>query len=805
MSMDDNEIAEEIESVRVTSEMEQSYLDYSMSVIAGRALPDVRDGLKPVQRRILYAMHEEGISSSGSHRKSSSVVGNTMGNYHPHGDKSIYDALVRMSQDFSLRYPIVDGQGNFGSIDGDPPAAMRYTEARLSEFGELLLENISENTVDWTTNYDGRMEEPEVLPASFPNLLVNGSKGIAVGMSTNIPPHNLTEIIDATIHTMENPDCEVTDLLEYVDGPDFPTGANVVEDEQLIKAYTTGKGKMTIRASYEIEDRDSTYPKIIVKEIPYRKNKEKLVKKIADLVNEGRLEGIRDIRDESNREGIRIVIELKRDGVVELVENQLIDKVLEKSSGIINLALVDGQPRILNLKQMIEHFIEHRREVILRRSEYRLDEAEDRAHILEGRLKALENIDETVDVIQDSEDRSSAISHLITEFELTETQAEHIVRMQLGSLTSMEKTDINEEYEEVNNTIEELTEIINNTQRLDEVVKEELEEVRAEYGDERRTSVVSGFSSVEHEDLIPEEEVYLFMTENGYVKTTSADEFGTQNRGGKGVIGMSVDSDSDVLQVVGTSTHNNHMVFTDTGKVYSVMGYELPNTSRTAKGSHIRNYIPIDEKEQVTHIQVVKEEEESGDLLLATRDGYVKRTPMDEYNNIRHTGIKAINLGETDVVVDGCILTDENYVMVNTKKGMATRFSEDDLRRTGRTSQGVYGIEVGKNDKVVNVSAASEEQSMLTITENGYGKLTGVSEYRVQSRYGKGVIDIKTEEGFVTDAGVCDGDENILVCTSKGNIIKIDVGNISEVGRNTKGVKVMETEESSVTSISILN
>ncbi|MFT4891447.1 MAG: DNA gyrase subunit A, partial [Halobacteriales archaeon] len=566
---DVDEAAADVERVRIEDEMEQSYIDYAMSVIAGRALPDVRDGLKPVHRRILYAMHEMGISSGSSHRKSSSVVGETMGDYHPHGDQAIYDTLVRMAQDFSMRYPLVDGQGNFGSMDGDPPAAMRYTEARMGSIAEELLEDIEKDTVDFTSNYDDRLEEPDVLPAAFPNLLVNGSSGIAVGMSTNIPPHNLGEVIDATIHVIDNPDCDVNDLLHTsgnpgpIEGPDFPTGAKIVGRNAIRKAYSTGKGRLRVRADYEIEERDRGGDRIVITELPYQANKARMVERIAENVNEGTIEGVSDLRDESDRDGVRVVVECKRGANVDVVENQLIEHHLETTFGVINLALVDGQPRVLSLKETLEHYIEHRKEVVRRRSEHDLQEAKDRAHILEGRLTAYENAEDVVDLIRDSEDRDAAKAALREHYDFSEEQVQHIVRMQLGSLTSMEAAEIEEEYEEVQDTIDYLESVLDSEEKLLSVIKDELREVKDEYDDERRTGIVEDQGTVTHEDLIPEEEVVVVVTEEDYVKRMPAEQFDPQGRAGKGIIGIDVKPGDRVSKVFRASTHDYLLCFTN--------------------------------------------------------------------------------------------------------------------------------------------------------------------------------------------------------------------------------------------------
>ena len=567
--VDPNDVrAAQVTNARIEDEMEQSYIDYAMSVIAGRALPDVRDGLKPVHRRILYAMHEAGVTSSSSHRKSSSIVGETMGDYHPHGDSAIYDTLARMAQDFSMRYPLVDGQGNFGSVDGDPPAAMRYTEARMAPIAEELLADIERDTVDFTANYDDRLEEPEVLPSAVPHLLVNGSSGIAVGMSTNIPPHNLGEVVDATVELIENPESTVEDLMEHVKGPDFPTGANIVGRNAVHKAYKTGRGRVRVRAEFEVMEEEG---RIVISELPFQQNKSRLVERIAEDVNEGAIEGIRDLRDESDRDGMRIVVELKRDAMAEVVKNQLLESHLERTFGVINLALVDGSPQVLDLKQTLEHYVEHRREVVRRRSEHELAEREDRAHILEGRLKALEQVDDVVETIQNSDDRDAAKAALEAEYEFSEAQAAHIVRMQLGSLTSMETQEIESEYEDVTARIERLETILADPDELDAVIVDELKEMKAEYGDERRTSFIEDVGDVTHEDLIPEEECVVVMSEDDYIKRMPLDTFRAQNRGGKGIIGTGLKEGDSVSSVFAANSHDYLLVFTNS--FYSFFGF----------------------------------------------------------------------------------------------------------------------------------------------------------------------------------------------------------------------------------------
>ncbi|WP_195155990.1 DNA gyrase subunit A [Halococcus agarilyticus] len=791
--------AADIEAVRIEDEMEQSYIDYAMSVIAGRALPDVRDGLKPVHRRILYAMHEEGVTSGSGHRKSSSVVGDTMGDYHPHGDSAIYDALARMAQDFSMRAPLVDGQGNFGSVDGDPPAAMRYTEARMSPISEELLADLGKDTVDFQSNYDDRLEEPGVLPAAYPNLLVNGSSGIAVGMSTNVPPHNLGEVIDATIHLIENPDCEVEDLMEYVKGPDFPTGAEIVGREAIHSAYTTGRGRVRMRASYEIEEMGDR-ERIVITELPYQQNKAKLVEHVADLVNDGTLEGVSDLRDESDRDGIRIVVELKRGALTDVVENQLLEHCLEKTFGVINLALVDGEPQVLDLKELLGHYLDHRREVVRRRSEHDLNEAEERAHILEGRLTALEHAEDVVERIRDAEDRDAAKAALREAYQFSERQADHIVRMQLGSLTALEAEEIEDEHEAVEAEIERLETILASDAELDRVITEELREVRDEYADDRRTRIVEDYGTVTREDLIPDEEVIVVMTENDYIKRMPASEFDAQGRGGKGIIGTKLKEGDRVSTVFRANTHDYLLAFTNQGYVYRLKVYEVPEMGRTARGKSAINLVDLDDGEDITAVVATDDLGAEECLTMVTREGYVKRTCATDFDNIHSNGLIATRLEEGDELVDVEVTAkngDDDDLLIATRQGMAIRFPKGEAREMGRSARGVNAIKLTGDDAAVGVVAASDDADLLTVTENGYGKRTPMGEYRTQSRYGKGLKDIKTNDrnGRVTAIEAATADDDLVVMSEGGQIMRTRVGDISTVGRNTMGVTVMKLDD----------
>ncbi len=820
--------AAHLEHVRIEEEMEQSYIDYAMSVIAGRALPDVRDGLKPVHRRILYAMHEMGVTSGSGHRKSSSIVGETMGDYHPHGDSALYDALVRMAQDFSMRYPLIDGQGNFGSMDGDPAAAMRYTEARMAPIAEELLADIEKETVDFSSNYDDRLEEPDVLPAKVPNLLLNGSSGIAVGMSTNIPPHNLGEIVDATIHLIDNPDATVEDLMEFVTGPDFPTGGNIVGSDTIYEAYATGRGRLRVRAEYEIESSDSGGDSIVVTELPYQENKARVVERIADDVNEGTIQGVTDLRDESDRDGVRIVIELSRGANADIVENQLLEHHLESTFGVINLALVDGQPRVLTLKETLEHYIAHRKEVVTRRSEHDLAEAEERAHILEGRLQALEHIDAVVDLIRNCADRDQARAGLQGElaladlagedfeypdvqsaFDFSETQAEHIVRMQLGSLTSMEAADIEAEYEDVQETIDYLESVLADEDKLLGVITDELRAIADEYDDERRTRILEAEGEVTHEDLIPEEDVLVVVTEADYIKRMPVADFDPQHRGGKGIIGADPKEGDRVSKVFRANSHDYLLCFTNQGQVYRLKAYEIPEMSRTARGKSAVNLIDLDPDEEITAVVNTDDFEPDEYLTMVTRQGYVKRTCAADFENIFTTGIIAAKLEDNDALIDVEVTDGSMDLVIATEAGMTIRFDETEARQMGRTARGVHGIKLTGDDAVAGLVAThdADERSLLTVTERGYGKRTRLAEYRPQSRYGQGLIDIKTDErnGPVTGVKAVADADHIVVMSETGQIMRCPVADISEVGRNTKGVRVMDlAADDHVSSVTVV-
>ena len=789
--------ARAIQTVRIEDEMEQSYIDYAMSVIAGRALPDVRDGLKPVHKRILYAMHEMGITSNTGHRKCSSIVGETMGDYHPHGDAAIYDTLVRMAQDFSMRYPLVDGQGNFGSMDGDPPAAMRYTEARMAPIAEELLEDIEKDTVDFRANYDDRLEEPTVLPAGFPNLLVNGASGIAVGMSTNIPPHNLGEVIDAAIELIEHPDATIADLMEHVKGPDFPTGAKIVGREGIYDAYTTGRGRIRVRATFDVEQYGQNRERIVVTEIPFQQNKARMVERIADDVNEGVLDGISDLRDESDREGVRVVIELSPGANADVVKNQLLEHHLERTFGVINLALVDDRPQVLTLKDALREYIDHRREVVRRRSEYDLAEAEERAHLLEGRLLALANIEEVVELIRNSEDRSTARDRLEEAFEFTEAQSLHIVRMQLGSLTSLEAAELESEYEDVQAEIERLETILGSEEELMAVISEELLDIKAEYADERRTEIIEDVGTVTREDLIPEEDVVVVVTDADYVKRMPVESVKSQGRGGKGVIGVNLREEDRVSRLFRANSHDYLLCFTNTGRVYQLRTFEIPEMSRTARGTPIINLLDLEDGEEITAVVNTDDFGPDEYLTMVTRNGYVKRTAAPEFERVRSTGIIATSLEGNDALVDVAVTDGHRDLVIATAKGMSIRFDETEVRAMGRSARGVNGIRLGEEDRVVGMVATADDRHLLTVTKHGFGKRTPLRDYTKQSRYGKGLIDIQTDErnGPVRAVKSVAAQDDIVLMSEAGQIMRTHVEEISSVSRNTKGVVVMDVDE----------
>jgi len=780
----------------IEREMKESYLDYAMSVIVGRALPDVRDGLKPVHRRILYAMNEMGLTHNKPYKKSARVVGEVLGKYHPHGDMAVYDALVRMAQDFSLRYPLIDGQGNFGSIDGDSPAAMRYTECRLSPIAEEMLKDIDKDTVDFMDNFDASLKEPVVLPGAFPNLLVNGSSGIAVGMATNIPPHNLSEVVDAIVALIDNPDLEPMDLMEYIRGPDFPTGGIIYGLAGVQQAYHTGRGQIKVRARAHFEeDKKGGKKRIIVTELPYMVNKAHLLETIAKLVKDKKIDGITDLRDESDRQGMRVVIELRRDVIPEVVLNQLYAHTqMETTFGVINIALVDGKPRVLNLKEMISEFIKHRQRVVRRRTEYELRKAEERSHILEGLLTALENLDEVIRIIRRSPSADEASQSLMKRFLLTAVQAKAILDMRLHRLTGLERQAVVDEHRALQEKIKEYREILSDEKNILRIIKEESLEIKRKYGDERRTEIEENPQEISYEDLIAVEDVVVTITNTGYIKRTPVATYRAQHRGGVGLKGMETKEEDYVVDAFVTSTHDYILFFTNFGRVYWLKAYKIPPGGRHSRGKAIVNLLPrLADGEKIQAAIPVKEFSEDKYLVFATRRGKVKKTPLSSYSRPRITGIRAINLVEGDELVDVKITDGTKEIILATRNGMAVRFHESEIRPMGRTAAGVRGIRLRDGDEVVAMAVVDEDDVLLTITENGYGKRTPVREYRKTHRGGVGVITIKTagRNGPVVNVLKVRDDDYLLLTTKQGMIIRIPVNTIRMVGRNTMGVRVM--------------
>ncbi|MGM0602907.1 MAG: DNA gyrase subunit A [Bacillota bacterium] len=789
--------AARVKKIDIDQEMRNSYLDYSMSVIVGRALPDVRDGLKPVHRRILFALNDLGMTSSKPHKKSARIVGEVLGKYHPHGDTAVYDTMVRMAQNFSYRYPLVDGHGNFGSIDGDSAAAMRYTEARMAPITSELLTDINKNTVDFLPNFDESLEEPKVLPARFPNLLVNGTSGIAVGMSTSIPPHNLGEIIDGVIKIIENPDINIKELMKIIKGPDFPTGGQIMGKGSIYKSYKSGRGKLTVRAKTRIEDMSVNRKQIIVDELPYQVNKARLIKKIADLVKNEKIDAISDIRDESDRDGMRIVIELKREATPEVVLNQLYKHSrLQVTFSVIMIALVDNEPKVLSLKDILEHYIEHQKEVISRRTQYDLDKALDRAHILEGYRIALANIDEIVEMIKNADDVNTARINLRENYNLSETQADAILRMRLQSLTGLERNKIEEEYAELQKKIAYYRSILTNDEKLLEIIKEEILEIKKKYNDERRTTIHERVTDLEIEDLIEEENIVITMTHQGYIKRMPVDSYRSQRRGGKGVIGINTKEEDFVENIFTTTTHYKFLFFTNQGRVYRLKGFEIPEAGRQARGTAIVNLLELKEDERVTAVIPIKEFPEDGYLVMATKKGIIKKTSLEEYDT-NYTGLIGINLREDDELI-GVKYTygDENIILI-THNGKSIHFSEKDVRPVGRNSFGVKGIDLSENDYVVDMGVDSAGEEVLIITENGFGKRTKLDKYRIQGRGGKGLITAKITEknGKIADAKIVNKEMELMIITLDGIVIRVEVEGISTTGRNTMGVKIIDVKE----------
>ena len=800
-----DKIEEQIIKRDIEEEMRTAYIDYAMSVIVARALPDVRDGLKPVHRRILYTMNEDGFTPDKPYRKCATTVGDVLGRYHPHGDSSVYDALVRMAQDFSLRYMMVDGHGNFGSIDGDPPAAYRYTEARMSKIAQYMLSDIDKNTVDFMPNYDDRLQEPTVLPARIPALLANGSSGIAVGMATNIPPHNLTELINGIIKIIDEDNVTDEDLMTIIKGPDFPTGATILGREGIKQAYTTGRGKITLRAEAEIEEMSSGKQRIIVSSLPYQVNKAKLIEYIADLVKEKRIEGISAIRDESDREDkVRIVIELKRDANPQVVLNLLYKNTqMQDTFGIIMLALVDGVPKILTLRECLDHYIEHRRKVILRRTKFELDKAEARAHILEGLKIALDNIDEVINIIRSSYD--DAKERLMERFGFSEIQAQAILDMRLKTLSGLQREKIEEEYNELMKLIAHLKEILASETLVYQIIKEELIEIKEKFGDERKTKIIAAEGEIDVEDLIKEEQSVIALTHFGYIKRMPIDTYKSQKRGGKGITGISTREEDFVKEIFTASTHDTILFFSNKGKLYRLRGYEIPESGRTAKGTAIVNLLSLDAGEKISTIIPIQNFAEGKYLLFATRNGLIKKTALTEYNTARKTGLLAITLKDDDELIDVRLTDGEDNVVLVTKQGMCITFSERDVRPIGRVSQGVIGIRLDEGDTVIGMESIVQgsKSTLLAITENGFGKRTELDEYRVQTRGGKGVITYKItpKTGTIVGIRIVNEDDDVMLITDTGTIIRINVTEISVLGRSTQGVTLMRTNEGKVVSI----
>jgi len=803
MALDDNRRRERIIPVDIEEEMKKSFIDYAMSVIADRALPDVRDGLKPVHRIILYSMLLLGFTPDKPHRKCATTVGEVLGKFHPHGDAAVYDSLVRLAQDFSLRYPLVDGHGNFGSRDGDAPAAMRYTEARLSRIAEEMLADINKDTVDFKPNFDEHEMEPVVLPSRFPNLLVNGSSGIAVGMATNIPPHNLNEVIQGIYAIIDNPDITVEELNKIIKGPDFPTAGIIVGTSGIKEAYETGKGRITVRSRAFIERLAGGKQRIVVTELPYQVNKAKVIEKIAELVKEKRIDGISDINDESDRnDPVRIVIELKRDVNAKVILNQLYKFTQLQdtfSANMLALVQVEGkfEPRVLNLRQMLDHYIDHQRDVIRRRTKFELERAEARAHILEGLKVALDNLDEVINIIRHSRTEAIAKERLTDRFNLSDKQAQAIVDMRLGRLTGLEREKIEEEYRELLEKIQYYKDVLANEHLVDNIIKEELEVIRKKYGDERRTEIIPDEEEIDIEDIIQEEEMAITLTHFGYVKRMPADTYKNQKRGGKGIIGINTREEDFVKDLFITSTHDTILFFTNKGKVYQLKAYQIPEASRQARGTAIVNLLELDPDESINTVIPIPKDNDKQFLVMATKQGYIKKTELSQYENIRKSGLSAVTLREDDELIDVRLTDGESDIMLITRNGMAVRFNENDVRPMGRTAQGVIGIRLVEDDYVVAMVECLENAKLLTVTENGFGKRTRLEEYSVQKRGGKGLINyrVTARTGKVIGAKAVSDEDDIMLISSDGTIIRMKVAEISELSRATQGVTLMRTTE----------
>lgn len=792
--------------IDLKDEMKRSYMLYSMSVIVGRALPDVRDGLKPIHRRILYAMNEIGLTSDKPHRKSATIVGEVMGKYHPHGDAAIYDALVRMAQDFSQRYPLIDGHGNFGSVDGDPPAAMRYTEARMARISQKLLADIDKDTVDFQPNFDESLKEPVVLPCRFPNLLVNGSSGIAVGMATNIPPHNLREVIDGVIMLIDNPDAKVEDLMTVIKGPDFPTAGIIVGKEGIRSAYTTGRGSIRIRAAAQIESLSGGRNRIIVSEIPYQVNKSRLIEHIAELVRDKKIDGITDLRDESDREGIRIVIDVRRDANPNVILNQLYRHTqMQTTFGVIMLVIVNGEPKLLDLKSVISHYIEYQKEIVVRRTRFDLNKAEGRAHILEGLKIALDNLDAVINLIRSSRTPDIAREGLMKNFNLTEKQAQAILDMRLQRLTGLERRKIEDELKDIMNLIKELKGILADEQKVLQIIKDELSEIKETFGDDRRTRITAGSSDFDVEDLIAEEDIAVTLTHQGYIKRMPLNTYKSQRRGGRGITATNPKEEDFVEHLFIATTLNYILFFTDKGRVYSLKAYEIPEASRQARGTAIVNLIPLMPDETIRAVIPIRTFAPDKYLLMATRRGIVKKTALEEFDTKRKTGLLAIRLDPDDDLVSVKRTTGNQEIIIVTAQGLALRFSEEDVRPMGRSARGVIGIRLGDGDTVIGMDVVREDRDLLVVTENGYGKRTPLNQYRTYaSRGGRGVkaITLTDKTGLAVAIKVLEGDDELMCISAEGVVIRMDAADISQQGRGAQGVRVMRLDpEDKVVSI----
>ena len=796
----------QIKEINISQEMRSSFLDYAMSVIVSRALPDVRDGLKPVHRRILYAMHDLGMHSDKPYKKSARIVGDVIGKYHPHGDSAVYETMVRMAQDFNYRYMLVDGHGNFGSVDGDSAAAMRYTEARMSKISMELLRDINKDTIDYQDNYDGEEKEPVVLPARFPNLLVNGTSGIAVGMATNIPPHQLGEVIDGVLAISKDPEMTIPELMDIIPGPDFPTAGMILGRTGIRKAYETGRGSITLRAKVEIEEKANGKETILVHEIPYQVNKAKLIEKIAELVRDKKIDGITDLRDESDRNGMRIVIEVRRDANASVLLNNLYKQTaLQTSFGINLLALVDGQPKVLNLKQCLEYYLEHQKVVIRRRTQFELRKAEARAHILEGLRIALDHLDEVISLIRSSQTTDIAREGLMTKFNLSEKQAQAILDMRLQRLTGLEREKIEEEYANLVALIAELKAILADEEKVLEIIREELTEIKERFNDKRRTEIVAGgIENIEDEDLIPRENIVLTLTHKGYIKRLPVSTYRAQKRGGRGIQGMGTNEDDFVEHLITTSTHDTILFFTNKGKVYRAKGYEIPEFNRTAKGIPIINLLGVDKDEWVNAIIPVEEFADDWFLFFTTKQGISKRSPLSSFANIRNNGLIALNLREDDELISVRLTDGSKEIIIGTSHGMLIRFPEEDVRSMGRTATGVKGINLSSGDEVVGMEVLEDDSQVLIVTKNGYGKRTPAEEYRVQGRGGKGIktCNITDKNGSLVSMKAVTGEEDVMLITTGGVLIRMAVSDISTMGRNTQGVRLIRINEEAGAAVS---